>query len=63
MFPTMLAAVGADIEGNRLALGTNLFSGVRTLPEQMGFKEFNNELKLYSNYYYMNFIVGDKLQI
>lgn len=63
MFPTMLAAAGADIEGNRLGLGTNLFSGVKTLPEQISFKEFNSELKLYSNYYYMNFIVGDKLQM
>lgn len=62
MFPTILAAVGANIEGDRLALGTNLFSGNRTLPEQMGFMEFNNELKLYSNYYYMNFIIGSKVQ-
>lgn len=62
MFPTILAAIGADIEGNRLALGTNLFSEEKTLPEQMGFREFNNELKLYSNYYYINFIVGNKVQ-
>ncbi|MCM1423653.1 MAG: LTA synthase family protein [bacterium] len=62
MFPTMLAAVGAEVEGDRLALGTNLFSEEKTLPEQMGFGEFNRELNLYSNYYYLNFIVGSKSQ-
>lgn len=60
LFPTTLAAIGADIEGDRLALGTNLFSGEKTLPEEMGFTEFNAELKLYSNYYYKNFIIGKK---
>lgn len=61
MFPTILASIGADIEGDRLALGTNLFSEEKTLPEEMGFKAFNGELKLYSNFYYMNFIVGNKV--
>lgn len=60
LFPTTLAAIGAEIEGERLALGTNLFSDVKTLPEEMGFKAFNEELKLYSNYYYKNFIIGNK---
>lgn len=60
LFPTTLAAIGADIEGERLALGTNLFSEKKTLPEEMGFKEFNAELKLYSNYYYKNFIMGNQ---
>lgn len=62
MFPTMLASVGAKIEGDRLGLGTNLFSEEKTLPEQIGFGAFNKELKLYSNYYYLNFIVGNKVQ-
>lgn len=60
MFPTILAAIDVDIEGDRLALGTNLFSEKRTLPEEMGVVSFNKELSLYSNYYYLNFIVGDK---
>lgn len=60
MFPTTLAAIGADIEGDRLALGTNLFSEEKTLPEKMGFKELNAELRLYSNYYYKNFIMRNK---
>lgn len=59
MFPTVLTAVGVDIEGDRLGLGTNLFSERTTLPEEMGFDVFNRELELYSDYYYMNFVVGD----
>ena len=34
--PTTLAAMGATIEGNRLGLGTNLFSDVPTLTEELG---------------------------
>lgn len=60
LFPTILAAIGADIEGGRLALGTSLFSDKKTLPEEMGFEAFDAELKLYSNYYYKNFIIGNK---
>lgn len=59
MFPTLLASIGADVEGNRLGLGTNLFSGEKTLPEEMGFEAFNSELDKYSNYYYRHFVVGD----
>lgn len=33
-FPTTLAALGVEIEGDRLGLGTNLFSGVQTLTER-----------------------------
>lgn len=58
MFPTILAAIGVDIEGGRLALGVNLFSDQKTLPEIMGHKECSKELELYSNYYYKNFIIG-----
>lgn len=61
MFPTILAAMGVSIEGERLGLGTNLFSAEKTLPEKMGFETFNEELELYSGYYYTHFIVaGDK---
>lgn len=59
LFPTTLAAIGAEIEGNRLALGTNLFSDEKTLPEEMGFGALNAELILYSDYYYKNFIIGN----
>ncbi len=36
-FPTTLAALGAEIDGNRLGLGTNVFSSKKTLCEEMGF--------------------------
>ncbi|MDO5702475.1 MAG: hypothetical protein Q4G47_03880, partial [Lachnospiraceae bacterium] len=45
LFPTTLAAMGAKIEGERLGLGTNLFSGVPTLAEEFGISEENAELK------------------
>jgi phosphoglycerol transferase len=34
LFPTTLAALGVEIEGDRLALGTNLFSNKKTLLER-----------------------------
>lgn len=55
LFPTTLAAMGFEIEGNRLGLGTNLFSNVATLSEEMGFEAFDTELGKYSKYYKENF--------
>ena len=52
MFPTTLAAIGANIEGERLGLGTNLFSDKKTIPEEIGLDNFNNELKKKSKSYY-----------
>ena len=43
-FPTTLAAMGVRIEGNRLGLGTNLFSEEKTLVEQLGKETLENEL-------------------
>lgn len=36
LFPTTIAALGVEIEGERLGLGTNLFSSVQTLTERFG---------------------------
>lgn len=44
-FPTTLAALGVQIEGNRLGLGTNLFSTEKTLTEIFGIEKENSELK------------------
>ena len=55
MFPTTLAAIGCEIEGERLGLGTNLFSGKPTLVEEMGLEEFDAELTKTSDYYTKNF--------
>ena len=51
MFPTTLAALGVEIEGNRLGLGTNLFSCDNTIAEEIGLKYFSNELSKNSFYY------------
>ena len=46
MFPTTLAAMGVQIEGNRLGLGTNLYSEEKTLIEEYGLEECETELTL-----------------
>lgn len=52
IYPTTLAALGASIQGDRLALGTNLFSGRRTLLEEAGsVQAFDDELRKRSQYY------------
>ncbi len=56
MFPTTLAAIGCKIPGDRLGLGTNLFSDKKTLVEEIGYDEFNKQLALNSRYYSENFI-------
>lgn len=55
LFPTTLAAIGCEIEGDRLGLGTNLFSGRSTLIEEMGFEAFDTELAKSSEYYMIHF--------
>jgi len=51
MYPTTLASIGAKIEGNRLGLGTNLYSCEKTLSEKYGIINFNEELSKNSTYY------------
>lgn len=51
LYPTILASIGAKIEGERLGLGTNLYSGISTLSEELGFTYLNEELSKYSKYY------------
>lgn len=55
MFPTTLAALGCAIEGDRLGLGTNLFSEKSTLLEQMGEEAFEEAISRFSQYYEVNF--------
>lgn len=56
LFPTTLAAMGVTIEGERLGLGTNLFSGEKTLAEQFGYETLNQELQKKSTYYNTRFL-------
>lgn len=50
-FPSSLSAIGATIEGERLGLGTNLFSGAPTLAEEYGYETLFAELALRSPFY------------
>jgi len=49
-FPTTLAALGCTIDGNRLGLGTNLFSSEDTLIERDGLDYVNTELQKASDW-------------
>jgi phosphoglycerol transferase len=55
IFPTTLASLGFNINGERLGLGTNLFSDEQTLAEQHGFDWLDAEVQKTSNYYIANF--------
>ena len=44
-FPTTLASLGVKIEGDRLGLGTNLFSDTLTLEETYGIDRMSEELQ------------------
>ena len=44
LFPTTLAAIGADIGGDMLGLGVNLYSGHSTLAERYSLSEINEQL-------------------
>lgn len=55
LFPTILASMGYEIEGDRLGLGTNLFSNRETLAEELTYDKLNDELGKNSNYYIKNF--------
>lgn len=55
IFPTVLSAMGFSIEGNKLGLGTDLFSSEKTLMEKIGLDSLNSELSKYSQYYVEHF--------
>lgn len=56
MFPTTLAAMGYEIKGERLALGTNLFSAEKTVAERLGKGYLDAELQKQSTFYKANFL-------
>jgi len=55
MFPTILAAMGFSIDGERLGLGVNMFSGEPTLAEKLGYDYLNGEIAKHSAYYIREF--------
>jgi len=63
IYPTILASIGVNIEGNRIGLGTNLFSERRTLIEKYGFDHFNEELSKNSNFYNRHILQSDYIEL
>lgn len=51
MYPTTLSALGVQIEGERLGLGTNLFSDKQTLAEEFGVEYVRTEMEKKSTFY------------
>ena len=51
MYPTILAAMGAKVEGDKLGLGVNLFSEYKTIAEEIGVEKFDQELRKQSKYF------------
>ncbi len=56
LFPTTLAAMGYAIEGERLGLGTNLFSAMPTLAERQGYAWLEDQVSKRSDYYVEHFV-------
>lgn len=50
-YPTTLTALGVQYEGDRVGLGTDLYSTTPTLAEKMGPDKLEEELKRFSIYY------------
>ncbi len=59
MYPTILSSIGANIEGNKLGFGVNLFSDEKTLIELLGRDKFDKELLKSSDYYDKNIFVKE----
>jgi len=51
LYPTTLASLGFEIEGDRLGLGTNLYSSKKTLLEQSNYEKMNEQLSKRSSFY------------
>ena len=59
MYPTILSSIGANIEGNKLGFGVNLFSDEKTMIELLGRDKFDKELLKSSDYYDKNIFVKE----
>lgn len=51
LFPSTLASMGVQIEGDRIGLGTNLFGDRQTLAEEVGISELDGELENKSSFF------------
>ena len=59
LYPTTLAAMGVQIKGERIGLGTNLFSDKETILEKYGDEKVQEELAKGSSFYHRK-ILGEK---
>lgn len=62
LFPSTLAALGCQIEGEHLGLGVNLFSNEETLAEQYGFDYMFEEMRKQSAFYNKELLYPEKKQ-
>lgn len=58
LFPTTVASLGIDFDGDRLGLGSNLFSNEKTLIEKYGMEDFFAMVKKRSAYYENHILYG-----
>ncbi|MFS0821587.1 LTA synthase family protein [Bacillus sp. 1P02SD] len=63
MYPTILGSIGVEIEGDRLGLGTNLFSDRKTLVEEFGLQYVNDELGKNSRFYNQTILQNDYYEL
>lgn len=58
MFPTILSSINFTIDGDRLGLGTDLFSNKKTLVERIGLDSLNKEIKkMHSHLIYESYLL------
>lgn len=60
IFPTTLSSLGVEVIGNRLGLGTDLFSEMPTIYEEFGQKEVRDRLDKRSMFFDNEFIYGTR---
>ena len=51
IYPTVLYSIGADVKGDKLGLGVNLFSDKKTLAEEYGLRYLDLKLQDKSFFY------------
>lgn len=65
IFPTVLAAMGFTFNSNRLGLGTNLYSGEKTIAEEIGYTQLDEELTKLSvleNHTFVGYVPEDEFK-
>lgn len=63
IFPTTVEALGAQIEGHRLGLGTSLYADEPTLYEEFGFEWLNKQISYHNVRYEEEIMEGDGLDV